>query len=80
MSKRFYFPNIILSDPILSFTVEIGTDLSVYIRNKNGQMIKPDYIILKHLHRIAINHEGFLIYIKGYDKVNKNFIYTITKQ
>ena len=81
MSKRYYYPNITLKDDSLPFTLEITSDQhTVYVHDKRGQATRADSIFLEHLNQIEVNHEGFIIRIKGFDKESHKPVYTIKKE
>jgi len=81
MSKRYYYPNTELKDYSLPFTLEITSDPhTVYAKDKRGQATRADSIFLEHLDQIEVNHEGFIIRIKGFDKESHKPLYAIKKE
>lgn len=81
MSGRYYYPNTELKDDLLPFTLEITSDpYTVYAKDKRGQVTRTDSLFMSHANQIEVNHEGFIIRIKGFDKKSHKPIYTIKKE
>jgi len=87
MAKIRYYPNLILNDPDLPFTLEVSRSMTVYARRKifhrqlgENQMIKVDSIYFKKQNKIVVSHKGLKITISGYDKAEKKFVYKIKNE
>jgi len=81
MAKTRYYPNLILNDPDLPFTLEVSRSMTVYAKQLGeNQMIKVDSIYFKKQNKIVVSHKGLKITISGYDKLEKKFIYKIENE
>ena len=70
MSKRYYFPNRILTDKRIPFMIQITSGLTVYYQKPgSNQLFKADSIL-------HISIDDYNIIVKGLDKKG-NCVYTI---
>ena len=86
-NKRTYYPNRIIEDERLPFSIELTVNLTPYIRKviktdskiEDSQVLKPDAYIVNKRKTVLINHEGFTVNITGYNEKTNKFVYTIRK-
>jgi len=77
MSKKYYYPNRVITDVRLPFLLHITSGLTVYYSHDGkNQLYKADSIFTKKTKFLTISIDDYTITIKGMDK-EKNFIYEI---